>query len=491
MRHVLIATVLTASLVFAQESPSWGFDPLGPESPAGATIRHSLLIRLDTLGFLGLDQPWDQRLEAAAQARGEWTLDSRNAQGRLALWLDSQDLAEAPERVLNEAWFRYHGPGWSLQAGLIKPVWGRADALRVLDVLTPMDRSRFVLEPILEQKLAQPLLLAAVTPSDFWKLELAWSPWLEGDRLPTTGPWIPRQMRQLLDATEAQFYKQFLAAAQAQAYAAAYAQAMVATSGNHLASVAAAQAEVTAQAQVIQNQAKSQTQDALRTFLAWPERLRWENSQAGVRLSGSAGPVDLGLQYWYGFHRLPSFDPSPASIAANGNRLVIAYDRVHHAGVDLAFTLAGFSVRSEGALNWSLDPAGDDPRVRNPSVAWNLGLDRDLGGLRAFVEVRQTLTLFHDRIVDPRDVQADTRWTETIGLLRFQQDLLQDTFSWELTVLYGFEDVDAAFLPKIVWKPGDLSLELSGFGAVGRDERGLLSQFYENRLLRFTAGYRF
>lgn len=491
MRHILIGTVLTASLVFAQESPSWGFDPPGPESPAGATIRHSILIRLDTLGFLGLDQPWDQRLEAAAQARGEWTLDSGNAQGRLALWLDSQDLAEAPERVVNEAWFRYHGPGWSLQAGLIKPVWGRADALRVLDVLTPMDRRRFVLEPILEQKIAQPLLLVTVTPADFWKLELAWSPWLEGDRIPTVGPWVPRQMRQLLETTEAQFYQQFLTAAQAQAYAAAYAQAMQATNGNHPASNLAAQAAVAAQAQTLQIQAWSQTRNALQNFLAWPERLRWENGQAGVRLSGSAGPVDLGLQYWYGFHRLPSFDPSPAAIAANGNRLALSFDRVHHAGLDLAFTLAGVAVRAEGAWLGTPDVAGDDPRIRNPSVAWNLGLDRDLGGPRAFLELRQSVTLFHDRIVDPLDVQADSRWAETIGLVRLQQDLFQDTFSWELTVLYGFEDVNAAFLPKLVWKPGDLTLELSGFGATGKDDRGLFSQFYENRLVRLTAGYRF
>ncbi len=474
----------------AQQPPPLGFD-LSTESSGSIEkgFRQQSEIWLDARGLLAESDLWDRHLEARAEARWNIEWSSQAAQARLKLRLDSVDIAEHPERLLEEAWGRWSAEGWSLQAGLLKPVWGRADALRVLDVLNPVDRRNFVLDPLLDQKISQPMLRLVLEPHPVLRFETVWTPWLEGDRIATEGIWAPRQMRDLLAGADSQFYQQYRTAIEAQAYASAYAFFMTATGGNHALSVSQAQAKVASQQQEIANQARKETDATMARFLAYPDQLRWENSQIGVRLNLTSPAVDFGFQYWYGFLRLPSYDL--ATVAANGNRLVFSYDRVHHLGLDVATTLLGFGIRAEAALDATSDLEGDNPRIHNPSLAWSLGIDREVAGLRWMLEGRQRLLLFFDNITKSTDLEKDSNRTETLGLLRLQQGLFQDTLNWELAVLYGFEEVNAAVLPKISKSFDDLEVELSGFFALGRDDRGLLSQFYENRLVRLRVGYRF
>lgn len=486
---IILAELVILSLG-AQEPPPLGFDlPAESNGPIETGFRHQSEIWLDARGILSEKDLWDRQLEARAEVRWNIEWNSSAAQARLNLRLDNVEIAEHPERLLNEAWGRWSAEGWSLQAGLLKPVWGRADALRVLDVLNPLDRRKFVLDPILDQKISQPMLRLILEPSPVLKFETVWTPWLEGDRIATEGIWVPRQMRDLLAGADSQFYQQYRTAIEAQAYASAYAYFMAFTGGNHTLSVTQAQAKVASQQQEIANQARKETDATMDRFLAYPDQLRWENSQIGTRLSLTLPVADLGLQYWYGFLRLPSFDPS--TVATNGNRLMLGYDRVHHLGLDAATTLLGFSIRAEAALDGTADFEGTNPQIHNPSLAWNLGIDREVAGIRVMLEGRQRLLLFHTNITAVNDLEQDSDLTETIGLLRLQQGLFQDTLNWELSVLYSVEGVNAAILPKISWSPNDLDVELSGFLALGRDDQGLFSQFYENRLVRLRVGYRF
>jgi hypothetical protein len=473
----------------AQELPSFGFDE--EAAPASPSLQQRGSIQLDHFGFFAPSDLYDQRLESVLRARWELSASYQNAQGKLVLWLNSNELAQHPERLLNEAWVRYLAETWSLQAGLMKLVWGRADALRLLDVLTPLDRRLFVLETPLDQKIAQPMLRLSLNPTAYFQTEVVWTSWLEGDRLANTGPWVPLKLRNQINQAQGIFYSQYLNALQAQAYAAAYAQAMAQTNGNHALSASLASASVAGQLSLLQAQATQQTQGALERLFAFPEKLRWENSQVGVRTTLVTGLGDVGLQYWYGFLRLPSYNPDPSLVPLNNNQIVLWYDRVHHVGLDGAFNLAGFALRLETALDWTMDSKGDDPLMYNPSAGWNLGLDRDVEGLKFLAEVRQRFILFHDKITHPLDLEKDSDWLSTLVLLRLEQDLFQDTFGWKFSTLFSVEDTSVALLPEVIWKRNDFSVNLSGFFALGKDDRGLFSQFYENRLARLRVTYQF
>ncbi len=485
--NFILIFLAVSTILNAQES-TFGFDqPENELSPqidfAAPTLNWKGEVFLRTRGF-------ELAVESLPRARLNLEGTSGNAQVKLGLMIDPETLAENPKDTLVEAKVQWSSDMALIEAGLLKPVWGRADGLRVLDILTPMDRRDFIHPEVIDQKIAQPMVRAVWNSGESFKAEVAWTPLLEGDRLPTTGRWVPYQISNQLDSAYAQFYSGLKAQYESQVYAAAFTKTM-ANTDNNITSDNAADAEVLAQQSSIIAMAQTDAQDMVDNLFSYPEPFRWENSQAGIRLSGNMGSWDWGSQYWYGYLRSPSYDANPAAALANNNQVALSYDRVHHFGLDGAFNLFSVALRVETALDLTTDTEGTDRLVHNPTVAFSLGIDKELFGVNAVLEGRQRFILLHEKITDAYDVEKDVRLTDSLVLFRLSQNLSQDTIAWELTSLYGMEDVNAAVTPKITWKPGDFELQLSGHFYLGRDALGVFSQFYEQNFGELIFKYRF
>lgn len=125
-----------------------------------------------------------------------------HAQGRLR-WNDAYR-SPAYARESREAyrlsadWRELHATGragrWNLSAGLQQVVWGRADELRVLDIVNPLDLREFVLPGLGAARRPVPMLRAVRAIGDD-SLELLYLPWFVPTRpaLPGSafGPPVP------------------------------------------------------------------------------------------------------------------------------------------------------------------------------------------------------------------------------------------------------------------------------------------------------------
>lgn len=75
---------------------------------------------------------------------------------------------------------------WELSAGLQQVVWGRADNLRVLDVINPLDLRDFLLPDFNESRMSSGMLRAS-GPVGNWELEALWLPAFKPTRLAAEG----------------------------------------------------------------------------------------------------------------------------------------------------------------------------------------------------------------------------------------------------------------------------------------------------------------
>ena len=136
-----------------------------------------------------------------------------------------------------------------------------------------------------------------------------------------------------------------------------------------------------------------------------PDTSTLDYAQGGLRFTTTTGSIDWGLQYFNGFLPMPVFritTPPPGTVE-------IVYNRYHQAGADLAAVLGGFGLRAELAANLTEDPAGDDPYVYNPHLAFSLGADRDLWkGINLNLQYAGTIRLADGGITSSFDVEKDT-----------------------------------------------------------------------------------
>jgi hypothetical protein len=75
---------------------------------------------------------------------------------------------------------------WELSAGLQQVVWGRADSLRVVDIVNPIDLRDFLLPDFTESRISSGMLRAS-GPVGNWNLEAIWLPAFKPTRLAPEG----------------------------------------------------------------------------------------------------------------------------------------------------------------------------------------------------------------------------------------------------------------------------------------------------------------
>ena len=214
----------------------------------------------------------------------------------------------------------------TVEGGLRKLSWGKADSFGPLDVINPLDFSDLSkLSDPQSIKIARPLIRGILTLGDFSRLEGVFVPSFQGHEFAETGIWTPSQIKTL-------------------------------------------------QEQLPQLQSLGVDIKDI-----YPETNTLEYAQGGLRFTTTIGSSDFGFQYYFGRFFRPAviriFPPPPLpQLPIVG----IKYNYYHQVGADFARVIAGFNLRAEAAVNLTEDMKGTDQTIENPAFLWSLGFDRDL-----------------------------------------------------------------------------------------------------------------
>lgn len=353
----------------------------------------------------------------------------------LRLRLDPKRLAANPASILDEARIRFFAGDITLDTGLLKVTWGRADSLSVLDVVNARDRTDISVRDDLDLKIAAPMLRASWAAAPRIGLEALFLPLLRHERLAESGDWTP---------------KMFLVAAK------------------NLPSGTA--------------------------LFRWPDTERLDYWQAGARLATGAGPVDFAFQYFYGFLPTPMFHIQPSAILTNASTIPVSWTRFHQVGADMAAEIAGFNVRLEAGANLTGDIDGTDASVFNPAIVWAAGFDRPLpAGIDLNLQAKGSVRLFDAAARAAGGIESAMDATDTQFALRLAKEFSRGAATAELVGAMGLERRDFMVSPGLVMKAGDAELALRACAFIPTDlsNPGNLGQYGDRGYVQFAVSHQF
>jgi hypothetical protein len=317
---------------------------------------------------------------------------------------------------LGEAYGRASLGSFTLEAGMRKLSWGRADSFGPLDLINPLDYSDLSrLSAPQDIKVPRPMLHAIWNMGLFSRVEAVFVPWFQGHTFAASGRWSPAEIKG-------------------------------AGLGEDLIIIS--------------------------------ERYKLKYAQAGLRFTSTAGSSDLGFQYYFG--RLPrpaGYDPH-ISFTGEPAVIIMDYNCFHHFGIDSAMVIAGFNARAELGANITEDLYGNRYDVYNPAIVYSLGFDRGLPlGINLNLQGSGSIRLFHEGTKEwVSDIEAGMKISSTriTGIL--SRKFLRDELELKAAALLGIEDRDFLIMPSAVWSRNDLSAELSA-GFFGGKRNGELGQY--------------
>lgn len=207
---------------------------------------------------------------------------------------------------------------------------------------------------------------------------------------------------------------------------------------------------------------------------------KWfEDSDAGLRLSGFSGGWDWSVNYLYRFDDLPALVRRLP--AAPGAPVVLApeHRRQHLAGGTFANAFGSLTVRGE--LGVAIDrflPVDDardrDGVARTADVSWVLGLD-----WFGFDETFLSFQVFQSWLPAHRDGMLRKALDTNLTLL-VQRDLWNDRLRLETQVIQSWNDRDGLVRPRVAWEWRDDTTLALGFDFFYGDEAGVFGQFDRN-----------
>lgn len=483
----------------------------------------------------------------------------------LKLKVDEDTVKNHPVDVIDEAVLRGYFDNLTLEAGKMKVVWGKGDKLHVLDNFNADDYSDFIIPDYLDRRVSTPMVRAVLSlPFANMNLEGVYTPFLPVDRFATTGCWTPAQVLELTDgvtssakkmvelsvvrlesarmeATEAETLQKLMAKNDAEAKAAltdmvtaAAAKGKISYTTEEVVAVLIQQGKNPATATTEEQQAAAAyvlspkyeayleseltaAETAYTLALAnanalsadpdviYPNMNTLKYSQFGGRATWTLGQVDMGLSYYNGFYKQPSFNGEKlgtflTSYLANGEVAeedkFLAYDRKQTFGLELSSIIWHFNLRGEFAYNLTEDKDGTDPWVHNNSVAWLGGFDIDLPFWNANLNVQEigSYILNNDECdKNAADVDYDkTAYTNNKVAANVTTSFLNDKVAPEVTVMYGIERKDLVVMPKLAFKPDqNLTLTASGMYIWCGDDNSEFKSWEKNSFVSLGATYKF
>ena len=513
---------LAVNLSFAQDFGDFG--DFAESDSFGAEGGFSSTSKLETSGSASTDirvyveKNDDDEIDIMAKPEGKLDLaySGNKSDIGLSLCIDADIIKSHPEDIIDELILRGRiGDYLSVEAGKLKVVWGKGDKLHVLDNFNADDYSDFIIPDYIDRRISTPMVRAVVSmPVANLNIEGIYSPLLPTDRFATEGRWTLAQYTELTQGAT-KIVSTNLLGLEHKANATG---ATIADEKNYL--------EYLTYANNL-----SSNPDSL-----YPDLWNLEHGQYGLRILGTAGIVDFGASYYYGWFKQPSvnYDAYDASVAAmvtnimttpvlatayqglimsgktqeeavqslavaNGWQFALPtldYDRKQTFGLEAATVIWHFNVRGEAAFNLTDDVEGTDPWVHNNSIAWLGGFDIDLPFWNANLNVQETGTyILHGDECDKemRDVDySKNGYTNNKIAANFTASFMNDRILPELTAMYGFENKDLVLLPKITYKPDqNLSFTASGLYIWCGDDNSEFKVWENNSFVNIGASYKF
>ena len=242
----------------------------------------------------------------------------------------------------------------------------------------------------------------------------------------------------------------------------------------------------------------------------YPNLWTLKYSQFGGRATWTLGQIDMGVSYYNGWYKQPSFNGDKLndflkSYLLTGkvseNDKFLAYDKKQTFGLEASSIIWHFNVRGEFAYNLTEDTDGTDPWVHNNSIAWLGGFDIDLPFWNANLNVQETGTyILNGGKCDENkndkykpDVDYDKKgYTNDKIVANLTTSFLNDKVAPEVTVMYGIERGDLIVMPKLAYKPDqNLTLTLSGMLINCADEDSEFYAWRRNSFVSVGAKYQF
>ncbi len=542
-----------------------GADSAASKLEVNGSVDTEIRAYVDTSDVEGKDGADKVEMDVTPSASIDLTYSGNKSDVSLTLKIDEDTIKNHPEDVIDEAVLRGYFGNLTLEAGKMKVVWGKGDKLHVLDNFNADDYSDFIIPDYLDRRISTPMVRAVYSlPFANMNLEGVYTPLLPVDRFATEGHWTPAQVGALtgvvtdnakarvaastdylerirMEATEASTLKALMNAGDTDALAAltamvtkAYDDGKISYTVEEVAAVllkqgknpyTASDAEKLAAAKaVLAEKYEAYLTDELTAAetdytlclananalsadpsVIYPDLWTLKYSQYGARVTATLGQVDLGLSYYNGWYKQPSFNASKLNTfldayLANGEvseeDKFLAYDKKQTFGLEASSIIWHFNVRGEFAYNLTDDLDGTDPWVHNNSIAWLGGFDIDLPFWNANLNVQETgsLILHGDECDDfAADVDYNSKgYTNNKLVCNITTSFLNDKLAPEVTVMYGIERGDLVVMPKLAFKPDqNLTLTASGMYMHCADEDSEFYGWKKNSFASLTASYQF
>ena len=461
-----------------------------------------------------------------------------------------------------------------LKAGKMKEVWGKGDKVHVLDNFNANDYTDFIFPDYIDRRIGEIMFKATVNLS--WdynlKLEGIFTPWMTADRFADSGMLVPYAQTKLTDTV-----KSILKMQASTTYASGDTDAIVngimglsdfstdslyednirtlkyAQGGARLTGTLGGidwgasyyyghykQPSANVQRYAIYSNSGSIKEGAWTSYeTAAAGQIAAALTAAGQgsaiagmtnsQIIAAAKAGSFGTELQTAANSVYSEDQIKAAVdselTANGYTLANAlpslnYDQLQVFGLEAAFVLWKLNTRWEFAYNLTEDIAGDNPWVKNNSIAWVAGFDIDLPihNLNLNVQEQGSYILKNDKIENNKvtvgtlagqpievpigtadvDYNSDGKYTRNKIIVLLSDKWLNEKLTTEVQGIYGIECQEFMVAPKIEYNVIEgLTFGLRGVYLFSDNVNGEFYNFTQNSenhnkvFVELTAKYQF
>lgn len=450
----------------------------------------------------------DSVIDNGSYLKADMEYQGENTSLKAVLKFDQNTIKDHPEDILDEVYARSYLGNWVLEAGKMKMVWGKGDKLHVLDNFNANDYTDFIFPDYLERRIGEPMVSVSYNvPSDSsLRIQAVFTPMMTADRFASSGLWVPYSLTSLTETVTSQVQTQLgtykatndVATSAFVSTRTAYETAKAAYEASPSATTLTAYQNAGAAYQTAVAAYQTASSNYL-TYLSaasslasdssslYPDTNTIEYAQAGLRITGTVGSTDLGASYYYGHYKQPTihkYNLVYGDYSALSNIDLLSYDRLQVFGLEAARVFWVFNTRAEFAYNLTDDVDGDDPDVKNNSLAWVAGFDINLPIHNMNLNVQETGTyvLKNGDIKNALDADynSDDKYCHNKLVINLSDNFLYEKLKVECTGIWGIENKEFVIQPKVEYNIHEgFYLTLNGGYVYSNNENG---EFYN-----FTA----
>lgn len=398
-------------------------------------------------------------------------------------------IADYPFDIIDEMTLRAYLGNFVLEGGKMKVVWGKGDKLHVLDNFNANDYTDFIIPDYIDRRISEPMVrLVWNAPKDVGivnslRVESVYAPFMTADRY-GSGMWQPAEMRTLK------------------------ANVTAAVAGVVKHKFPSGIFSVTTPQEAVQYMTMLSRANSLAGNNFYPNLYRLKYGQAGVRATATLGTWDVGLSYYTGRSKKASVNAAKlrsyvetylkTGSAAEGDKF-IDYDRLHVFGAEGAKTFGGFNFRAEAAYTMTNDFSGSDAAIRNHSIGWVFGFDKDLplSNLNVNVQTIGSCVLNDGGVRDNGaydvDYNANASYTNDKIVVNISDSWNHEKIKPELRIIWSIEREDLIVMPQITWNVADsFDIIASGLFIHAFDtDKSEFPTFRHNSFVQLGMKYRF